>query len=795
MRRLVAGLDLGSTGVKVLVADEDGTELLVRQLPTPWRDGPGGTTDMDADQLIATLRNLLSSVADDLRTRPPVRDAVVEAIAISGMGETGFLIDSHGVAAAPGFAWFDPRGRRQIDGIPKHLRTQFAGRTGLPAGAQVPVAKLLYLRESGLGLGRLRWFNLPEYVAASLGARAVSEYSLASRTGLLDQDTGRPWAEMLDYLGVRGDFLPPLVDAGTVLGAATASWLPQSFLGARVTVAGHDHLVSAIAGGTIPDDRYHVSMGTAEVLLRVLDQPIPFEAREQLSRYLINSVRHVVPGKHVVVAGVKTGLLMRRALQLGGISDKKGRDKLDDIAHALPLAGRLSPDAIEVRGARNDDGVLALTVRADGVSPAELFNAVLRHGNDEIGRLVHALDDVIPAARSTLLTGGWAGMKSVQRARSDVLPEVTVSHRGQETSYGAALFAARLLPHHVGAQPERLTATGSVPANQPPTQTLDRQRRDEAETPTATPLPHRNRNTSMNELNTLERRGMAAISTPSGRMLIVAADQRNGMKAVMTDASDGPDSVTAEQLADAKSDLVRYLGNHAPAILLDPQVALPRVVDDSTLARNTALVVGMDASGFETVDGLRYTRYVEDVTARGVRELGGDVAKMLFYIRPDRQSADSRVGDEIRDLVKSCQEEGLLLIVEVLTYRLDNETEEDYQAAFPRLVVDAARIAVECGAKVLKLPYPGSAQASAAVTAASAGVPWAVLSAGVDHQTFIQQVEVAVANGASGAMAGRSLWKDSLAVSPEVRQHLLTSRALPRLRELAHVVDGGSPHA
>ena len=89
-------------------------------------------------------------------------------------------------------------------------------------------------------------------------------------------------------------------------------------------------------------------------------------------------------------------------------------------------------------------------------------------------------------------------------------------------------------------------------------------------------------------------------------------------------------------------------GNHAPAILLDPEVALPQVVDDATLARGTALVVGMDASGFETVDGLRYTRYVDGVTARAVRELGGDVAKMLFYLRPDRQGADSRVGDEIR---------------------------------------------------------------------------------------------------------------------------------------------------
>lgn len=297
----------------------------------------------------------------------------------------------------------------------------------------------------------------------------------------------------------------------------------------------------------------------------------------------------------------------------------------------------------------------------------------------------------------------------------------------------------------------------------------------------------------MNPLNTLERRSMAKISTPGGKMLIVAADQRNSMKAVMTDAPDGPGSVTKEQLADAKADLVRYLANHAPAILLDPEVALPSIVNDGVLARDTALVVGLDASGFETVDGLRYTKYVDGVTAHTVRELGGDVAKMLFYLRPEQQPADSRVGDEIRQLVKACAEEGVLLIVEILTYRLEDETEEQYHAVFPELVADAVRISVECGAKVLKLPYPGSPDGCAAVTAAAQGVPWAVLSAGVDHGTFIKQVEIAVANGAAGAMAGRSLWKDSLAVSPETREDLLSHRALPRLRELAAVLDGGPP--
>jgi sulfofructosephosphate aldolase len=293
----------------------------------------------------------------------------------------------------------------------------------------------------------------------------------------------------------------------------------------------------------------------------------------------------------------------------------------------------------------------------------------------------------------------------------------------------------------------------------------------------------------MNALTTLERRAMGTISTAAGGMLIVAADQRNGMKAVMTDAPDGPASITKDELADAKADLLRYLGNHAPAILLDPEVALPRVVDDATLSRDTGLVVGMDASGFETVDGLRFTRFVDDISPSRVRALGGDAAKMLYYMRPDKQGAQSELAEEIRQLVKACDDEGLLLIVEVLTYKLEGETDEQYREVFPHLVAGAAEVSVAAGAKVLKLPYPGSAEACAAVTAAADGVPWAVLSAGVDHETFVGQVRTAVENGAAGAMAGRALWKDCLAVSATTRKQLLSERALPRLRELEDVID------
>nr|WP_314144326.1 FGGY family carbohydrate kinase [uncultured Rhodococcus sp.] len=443
--RLVAGLDLGSTGVKVLVTDDAGTEMLIEQSPTPWRHGPGGTTDLAAEDLLATIANLLDAVARRLPEVTGFPASRIDAIAVSGMGETGFLLDEDNVVRAPAFAWFDPRGQQQVDALPQDLRDRFAGKTGLPVGVQVSVVKIAHLRDNGLSLAGLRWFNLPEFVVLSLGGRAVADYSLSSRTGLLDQDTGEPWTEMLAHLGVGAEFIPPLVDAGTDLGEATGPALPDAIVGARLTVAGHDHLVSAVSGGAIPNDRYHVSMGTAEVLLRVLDAPLTPAARSRLADHLINSVRHVVPGQHVLVAGVKTGLLMRRALQLCDITDRAGRDLLDQRVCVLSADGPSTDGGIEIAGARNDDGVLSITVRTDGVDAAELFRSILLHGNDEIARLIAALDAEVAPARTTLLTGGWASMASIREARAQVLPDVSVSTRAQDTAYGAALFAARLL--------------------------------------------------------------------------------------------------------------------------------------------------------------------------------------------------------------------------------------------------------------------------------------------------------------------------------------------------------------
>jgi sugar (pentulose or hexulose) kinase len=177
---LVAGIDLGSTSLKMLVTDEAGAEVGRARVPTPWRAGPGGCTEITAEALLAAVRSLLDTTAR-------VTAAPIEAIAIAGMAETGMVVDERGEAVVPGMAWFDPRGAEQAAAFPADVRAEFAGRTGLPLGAQVSVAKLAWLRDHGVRLKGLRWLNVPEFVAAALGGRTALERSLTSRTGLLDQ--------------------------------------------------------------------------------------------------------------------------------------------------------------------------------------------------------------------------------------------------------------------------------------------------------------------------------------------------------------------------------------------------------------------------------------------------------------------------------------------------------------------------------------------------------------------------------------------------------------------------------
>ena len=238
----------------------------------------------------------------------------------------------------------------------------------------------------------------------------------------------------------------------------------------------------------------------------------------------------------------------------------------------------------------------------------------------------------------------------------------------------------------------------------------------------------------MSAMTTSERRSYQQICGANGLMMVVACDQRGGMRQVLAETPDARARIDEAALGVVKAGVVRDLGNKASCVLLDAVCAVPGVVDQAVLGRDTGLLVGLDASGWDVdAAGYRISKLVAGVDARRVRALGATGAKLMVYLRPDRPEANATNLAIIRDCIADFAAQDLLLVVEILTYQLDDESDDAYRAAFPGLIAECARISVDLGAKVLKLPYPGTAEGCAAVSAICGAVPWAVLSAGVDH--------------------------------------------------------------
>ena len=67
-------------------------------------------------------------------------------------------------------------------------------------------------------------------------------------------------------------------------------------------------------------------------------------------------------------------------------------------------------------------------------------------------------------------------------------------------------------------------------------------------------------------------------------------------------------------------------------------------------------------------------------------------------------------------------------------------------------------------------------------------VPWILLSASVDIDTYIRQVTVACLQGASGIAAGRAVWMEAPGLKEPARTHFLERVARPRMARLTDLV-------
>ena len=435
MTELLVGVDVGTTSAKAAVVTPDGEELAHGRAPMPWTTVATGA-EMSAAALVDTA---LAAVADALERVP---EGSVSALGVTGMAETGVLLDGAGRPVAPAIAWHDARGEGEATAVGELVGAEeFVWRTGLGLRPLCSIAKYAWLRRHHpAAVAGRRWLNVAEWVVHALGGEQFAELSLASRTGWLDLAARDWWPEALAACQAPPGLLPPLVPAGTAYGRATAG--PPRLRGAVLTVGGHDHHCGAVGVGAVGDGDVFDSCGTAEAFIAPV---VPTVTPSQVAALVgigVNVGWHVVEGRQALLGAQRAGLHLRRFLDLLGVDDTQ-RDALDAAAAALPDAGGVRVEGFESERA-------ALTGLGPSPDPAQVWRAALEAMARRSAQILAAVEQGAGPTRRLVVGGGWAriaAVRSTKRERLGVFDHPEVHEPGARGAALLAGVAAGRYPH------------------------------------------------------------------------------------------------------------------------------------------------------------------------------------------------------------------------------------------------------------------------------------------------------------------------------------------------------------
>ncbi|ORM71210.1 tagatose 1,6-diphosphate aldolase [Pantoea rwandensis] len=259
----------------------------------------------------------------------------------------------------------------------------------------------------------------------------------------------------------------------------------------------------------------------------------------------------------------------------------------------------------------------------------------------------------------------------------------------------------------------------------------------------------------------------------------------------------GTEPASFGRIVDAKAELAAALGPHASALLLDPQYGLQSIVMGA-VPRNTGVVAALEREGYASLNAPRSTVMRDGWSPLKARLAGAGTGKVCWFYRPD---LDESIGASQRELIQrlqaECDQAELPLVVEPIWFPVPGEDTKspEWRAKRVQGIVSSAREADEIGVDLLKLEFPGYVTTDKEIEASivalkelgdSLSVPWVILSAGVNYEQFALQVELASKAGASGFMAGRSVWGEAMSLDPKARAEGIQT-AIKRLNTLSAI--------
>ena len=290
------GIDIGTSGTKTLICDEDGrvlaTAMAEHRIFSPK---PGWSEQAPEDWWQATCiatKNVLK--------KAKLKSTDIGAIGLSGQMHGSVFLGDGTQALRPALLWNDQRTTAQCDEITRKA----GGREALielvanPALTGFTAPKILWVREHEPKVyAKTKHILLPkDYIRFRMTGEYATEVSDASGTLLLDV-VNRKWSDkLLSLLGIDRALMPRMHESQEVTGTlhTTAAREMGLAIGTRVVGGAGDQPAGGVGNGIVAAGIVSAQLGTSGVMFAHSDTP----TRDPKGR--VHTMCHAVPGKWCV---------------------------------------------------------------------------------------------------------------------------------------------------------------------------------------------------------------------------------------------------------------------------------------------------------------------------------------------------------------------------------------------------------------------------------------------------------------------------------------------------------------
>jgi len=426
----VAAVDQGTTSTRVLIADTDGGLGIAHAVTHQQFHPHSGWVEHDPEELLANILHCLEVAGS------------VDAIGIDNQGESCVAWDAEtGTALSPVIVWQD---NRTADAVAK-LKDKGAAsltlsRAGLPLDAYFSASKLAWIvdtipaAKNALRAGRLRLGTTDAFFLDRLTGHFATDVTTASRTSLMNLETGQWDAELCDLFGVPIEALPEIRSTVADYGRINGIPVTASVVDQQAALFGH--------GCRKPGDA-KITFGTGAFALAVTGSKITHAPEKGL----LPTVAWRIDGKltYAVDGGVyDAGSALEWAKRIGLVSDfEKDLEGFDDtpaIARGVVFVPALSGLACPHWDRTAASLFLGMSA---GTTQADLRQALLEGIALSAADVVTAMSAHVPIGGSITIDGGLARNRYFAQFLADMIGrDVIVSDFDERTAFGTAKLAA-----------------------------------------------------------------------------------------------------------------------------------------------------------------------------------------------------------------------------------------------------------------------------------------------------------------------------------------------------------------